>query len=172
MAVPVEVALHVLAGTVLLEKVLQLQATFHCTKCHTCNPCSLVTFACYACTIYMYILSLSVCRPSRGGAHSDEAQQRFSSAKSISSDQYFGRSSGDSLVSVLIIHTIGLNLQNMFWYCHVWCTLPHATFYMQEGGSNMSRFVGSSSISSDDYFGRTPKKCQYTLRISSYMYDI
>lgn len=53
-AVAVEVALHVLAGTVLLEKVLQLQATFHCTKCHTCNPCSLVTFACYACICLLY----------------------------------------------------------------------------------------------------------------------
>ena len=30
----------------------------------------------------------------------DSAQQRFSSAKSISSDQYFGRDSGGSLVSV------------------------------------------------------------------------
>jgi ADP-ribosylation factor GTPase-activating protein 2/3 len=36
-------------------------------------------------------------RPSRGrgGSYSDDAQQRFSSAKSISSDQYFGKSSGN-----------------------------------------------------------------------------
>jgi ADP-ribosylation factor GTPase-activating protein 2/3 len=42
-------------------------------------------------------------RSSRG-AYSEEPQQRFSNAKSISSDQYFGRSSGDS-VSGLTVHT-------------------------------------------------------------------
>ncbi|CAI7997804.1 ADP-ribosylation factor GTPase-activating protein 2 [Geodia barretti] len=41
-------------------------------------------------------------RPSRGGRYSEEAQQRFSSAKSISSDQYFGRSSADDSVTTYI----------------------------------------------------------------------
>ena len=45
-----------------------------------------------------------VCRPARGGVgYSEEAQQRFSSAKSISSDQYFGRSSGNDSVSFLAL---------------------------------------------------------------------
>ena len=35
-------------------------------------------------------------------------------------------------------------------------TNPHA--HTQEGGANLSRFTGSSAISSDDYFGRAPNK--------------
>ena len=34
----------------------------------------------------------------QGGGYSDDAQKRFSNAKSISSDQYFGRSSEDGMV--------------------------------------------------------------------------
>ena len=66
-----------------------------------CISLSSMQYTCLLCTCIQYSVSLCVCRPSRGGAHSDDAQQRFSNAKSISSDQYFGRSSGDSSVSAL-----------------------------------------------------------------------
>ncbi len=64
----------------------------------------------------------------RGGG--EDAQQRFSSAKSISSDQYFGRASSGGAGG------------GGTW---------------DGGDANLSRFSGSSSISSDQYFGRNEK---------------
>ena len=53
-----------------------------------------------------FFVCVCVCRPARGGGagYSEEAQQRFSSAKSISSDQYFGRSSENDSVSYMYVH--------------------------------------------------------------------
>ena len=64
-------------------------------------------------------------------------------------------------------------------HMHIQCTNTrslthtHTHTHTQEGGAEMSRFSGSSSISSDDYFGRAPKKGQYIHVVHvQYMYIV
>ena len=48
---------------------------------------------------YYIVCIYKLCRSARGAGYSDDAQKRFINAKSISSDQYFGRRSEDDMVS-------------------------------------------------------------------------
>ena len=72
----------------------------------------------------------------------ETAQQKFSGAKAISSDQFFGRDKEDPFVSMKEL-------------------IPVLYHILQTHNANMAKFEGSSSISSDDYFGRNTTKGLY-----------
>ncbi len=83
-------------------------------------------------------LAASSATPNTSGA---DAQQKFGGAKAISSDMYFDRAGPD-------VSIVSTNIQRS--------SRLHNLFTFQSGpDANLSRFQGSSSISSADYFGRT-----------------